>query len=196
MQTRPSFSIDSFAIREYCMGMLKGQDIVILMKLAEHTEVRASYAALGVDLCMSPSEAHAGVSRLALAGLVDAETRRVKTVAALEFLKHGLKYVFPLERKGGLCRGVPTAHAAPCVEGVFTGDGEPPPVWPDAKGYVRGLGVTPLHRGVAAAVQTDKRLYELLALIDMLRGGRARECQWAEQRIETLLKTATAEDAF
>jgi len=158
--------------------------------------VRASYAALGVDLCMSPSEAHAGVSRLALAGLVDAETRRVKTAAALEFLKYGLKYVFPLERKGGLCRGVPTAHAAPCAEGVFTGDGEPPPVWPDAKGHVRGLGVIPLHRGVPAAVQKDQRLYELLALIDMLRGGRARERQWAERRMESILKTAAAGDAL
>lgn len=174
------------------MVMLKGQDIVILMKLADHSEVRSSYAALGADLCMSPSEAHAGVRRLALAGLVDAETRRVKTAAALEFLRHGLKYVFPLERKGGLCRGVPTAHAAPCAKGVFTGDGEPPPVWPDAKGLVRGLGVIPLHRGVPAAAQKDKRLYELLALIDMLRGGRARERQWAEQQIEKLLKKSSA----
>ena len=122
----PTFSIDSFAIREYRMGMLKGQDIVILMNLTEHSEGRLSYAALGEELCMSPSEVHAGVSRLALAGLVDAETRRVKTAAALEFLKHGLKYIFPLERKGGLCRGVPTAHAAPCTQGVFTVDGEPP----------------------------------------------------------------------
>ena len=177
------------------MGVLKGQDIVILMKLAEHSEVWASYAALGVDLCMSQSEVHAGVSRLALSGLVDAETKRVKTAAALEFLKHGLKYVFPLERKGGLCRGVPTAHAAPCAEGVFTGDGEPPPVWPDAAGSVRGLGVTPLHRGVPAAVQKDKRLYELLALTDLLRGGRARERQWAEQRIENILKIAADGDA-
>ena len=178
------------------MGMLKGQDIVILMKLAEVSEVRSSYAALGADLFMSPSEAHAGVNRLVLAGLVEPENRRVKTAAALEFLKHGLKYVFPLERKGGLCRGVPTAHAAPCTKGVFTGDGEPPPVWPDAKGRVRGLGVTPLHRGVPAAVQKDKWLYEALVLIDMLRGGRARERHWAEQRIENLLKAAAAKDAL
>jgi len=150
---------------------------------------------MGADLCMSPSEAHAGVRRLALAGLVDAETRRVKTATALEFLKHGLKYVFPLERKGGLCRGVPTAHAAPCAEGVFTGDGEPPPVWPTTAGNVRGLSVIPLHRDVPAAVQKDKRLYELLGLIDMLRGGRARERLWAERRIEKILKTAVAKDA-
>ena len=188
-----TFSIDSFAIREYRMGMLKGQDIVILMNLTAHSEGRLPYAALGEKLCMSPSEVHAGVNRLALAGLVDAEARRVKTEPALEFLKHGLKYVFPLERKGGLCRGVPTAHAAPCAKGVFAGDGEPPPVWPDAEGRVRGFGVVPLHRGVPAAAQKDKRLYELLALADLLRGGRARERRWAEQRIEKILKTAASE---
>jgi len=176
--------------------MLKGQDIVILMKLAEHSAERLSYAVLGADLCMSQSEAHAGVSRLALSGLVDAEIRRVKTAAVLEFLRHGLKYVFPLQRKGGMCRGFPTAHAAPCAKGVFTGDGEPPPVWPDAKGRVRGLGVIPLHRGVPAAVQKDKRLYELLALTDLLRGGRARERQWAEQRIEKILNKLASEDAI
>ncbi len=59
------------------MGLLKGQDIVILMNLTEHAEVRLSYAALGEELCMSPSEVHAGVSRLAQAGLVDAETRQL-----------------------------------------------------------------------------------------------------------------------
>ena len=176
------------------MRMLKGQDIVILMKLAEPSLRRPSYAALGVDLRMSPSEAHAGVNRLAEVGLVDAETRRVKTGAALEFLKHGLKYVFPLEREGGLCRGIPTAHAAPFAKSVFIGDGEPPPVWPDAEGRVRGVGVTPLHRGVPAAAQKDLRLYELLALTDMLRGGRARERQWAEQRIEQRFKQVATED--
>ena len=169
--------------------MLKGQDIVILMKLAVVKKL-SSYAVLGEALCMSPSEVHAGVCRLSNAGLVDAKTRQVKTVAAIEFLRHGLKYVFTLERKGGLCRGIPTAHAAPCAKGIFTDDGEPPPVWPNAEGRVRGIGVIPLHRGVSGAVQKDKRLYELLTLVDMLRGGRVRERHWAEQRIEKLLKKA------
>ncbi len=176
------------------MGMLKGQDIVILMKLAV-AERRSSYAVLGAELSMSPSEVHAGVNRLARAGLVGAADRRVKASAAAEFLGHGLKYVFPLEREGGLCRGVPTAHAAPCAAGEFNDDGEPAPVWPDPEGGVRGLGVTPLHRGVPSAVRKDGRLYELLALADMLRGGRARERLWAEKRVAKILKSAGAEEA-
>lgn len=79
-----------------------------------------------------------------------------------------------------------------CAKGVFTGEGEPPPVWPDSEGRVRGFGVVPLHSGVPAAAQNDKRLYELLALTDQLRGGHARERRWAEQLIEKILKTAAS----
>jgi DNA-binding Lrp family transcriptional regulator len=172
------------------MAMLKGQDIAILLKLAAEGGKRQSYAHIAADLGMSPSEAHAGVLRLARAGLVDGESKRVLTAGAVEFLRHGLRYVFPLERKGGLCRGVPTAHAAPCTAGVFTEDGEPPPVWPDAAGSVRGLGVIPLYRAAPQAALKDKRLYELMAVVDLLRGGRARERAWAEAQIEKILIAA------
>lgn len=175
------------------MAMLKGQDIAILLKLAADGGKRQSYARLAADLGVSPSEAHAGVLRLAGAGLVDAASKRVRAAGAAEFLRHGLKYVFPLERGGGMCRGVPTAHAAPCAAGVFTGDGEPPPVWPDADGSVRGIGVVPLYRAAPKAARKDGRLYELLAVADLLRGGRARERAWAEARIEKMLKAAESE---
>lgn len=168
------------------MGMLKGQDILILLKLIATSGRREPYSRFASELGLSPSEAHAAIRRLAKAGLTDASGLQVRAEAASEFLSHGLKYVFPLER-GGLCRGVPTAHAAPCAAGVFTDDGEPPPVWPDAKGHVRGLGVDPLYRTAVQAARADQRLYELLALADLLRGGRARERQWAGKRMEAFL---------
>lgn len=34
----------------------------------------------------------------------------------LEFLLHGVRFVYPVER-GGLTRGLPTAHAAPPLSG-------------------------------------------------------------------------------
>ena len=170
--------------------MIKGQDIAILLKLAADGGKPQSYARLAADLGMSPSEAHAGVMRLATAGMVDAELKKVRAAGASEFLRHGLKYVFPLERKGGLCRGMPTAHAAPCAAGVFSDDGEPPPVWPDADGTVRGLGVVPLYRAAPKAARKDERIYELLAVADLLRGGRARERAWAGAWIDNMLKSA------
>ncbi len=186
-------TLDPFAIREYSTTMIKGQDIAILLKLATDGGKQKPYARLAADLGLSSSEVHAGVLRLSGAGLVDAAHKRVRTSGAIEFLRHGLKYVFPLERRGGLCRGVPTAHAAPCAEGVFTGDGEPPPVWPDADGTVRGLGVIPLYRAASKAARKDDRLYELLALADLLRGGRARERAWAEARMAAILTKAESE---
>jgi hypothetical protein len=40
---------------------------------------------------------------------------------------------------------------------------------------VRGLSFSPLHKNVPRAALADTRLYELLALVDALRGGGARE---------------------
>lgn len=44
-----------------------------------------------------------------------------------------------------------------------------------AKGHVRGQSVLPLYYTVPQAIDVDKQLYEMLALIDALRVGRARE---------------------
>ena len=52
---------------------------------------------------------------------------------------------------------------------------EPPPVWPDPEGTVRGLEFSPLYKNVPAAARRDPKLYELLALVDAIRDGRVRE---------------------
>lgn len=91
-----------------------------------------------------------------------------------EFLIHGVKYAFPVHR-GGLVRGVPTAHAAPPLKQQIAESSEPPPVWPDPEGNVRGLEFSPLYKNVPAAARRDSNLYELLALVDAIRDGRARE---------------------
>jgi len=61
--------------------------------------------------------------------------------------------------------------------------GDLPPVWPYADGKVRGYSFAPLHKNVPQAALEDERLYELLALVDALRGGRARERQIAGQEL-------------
>ena len=42
-------------------------------------------------------------------------------------------------------------------------------------GKVQGIAFRPLYPSVPDAVRLDSRLYELLALIDAIRGGRSRE---------------------
>lgn len=57
------------------------------------------------------------------------------------------------------------------------------PVWPDMDGKVKGRAIEPLHSGVPKATQADPQLYALLALVDVLRVGRAREREFAEAEL-------------
>jgi len=51
---------------------------------------------------------------------------------------------------------------------------EPPPVWPHPDGEVRGQSFSPLYTSVPQAAREDSRFYELMVLVDALRGGQAR----------------------
>lgn len=102
-----------------------------------------------------------------------------------EFAVHGAKYAFAPERLP-VGPGVPTSHAAPAFVGVFAA-GHEPLVWPDAHGTVRGEGLLPLHSCVPGAALRDAALYQLLALFDALRAGRARERGMAATRLQALI---------
>lgn len=137
---------------------------------------------------MSSSEVHAAVKRAVESGLFRMAERAVNRNALLEFLVHGLKYVFPASR-GGLTRGLPTSHAAPPLKAQFRGRDELPPVWPDADGPVRGEGLEPLYKSVPRAARADAQLYEWLALVDAVRAGRARERELAVAELEQRLSS-------
>jgi hypothetical protein len=102
-----------------------------------------------------------------------------------EFTLHGAKYAFPAELIG-LTVGVPTSHSAPAFEGVFA-PGSSDFVWPHPNGSVRGAGLEPLHPSVPFAAVQDAKLYELLALFDALRVGKARERGMALERLQALI---------
>lgn len=106
--------------------------------------------------------------------------------ALQEFILHGLKYVFFPER-GELTRGMPTAHAAPPLDAHFPDSGDPPPVWPDPEGSVRGMASAPLYKLAPGAARADPALYELLVLVDAIRGGRARERATAGEELKLRL---------
>lgn len=128
---------------------------------------------------------HASVKRARTAHLLQGppEQERVTRSGLLELLLHGLRYLFPAE-KGALTRGVPTAYAASPLKEQIAPDGEPVPVWPYAEGTVRGYSFSPLHKKALLAALEDQRFYELLALVDALREGRARERELAGLRLE------------
>jgi hypothetical protein len=166
--------------------ILKPQDIVILLKLVTMGDRQWSYSTLANALGMSPSEVHGGIGRASAARLYDPQRKVPILKALLEFLVHGVKYAFPPD-KGHLTRGVPTSYAAPPLNSLIVQSDEPPPVWPDPEGNVRGYEFSPLYRSVPKAVAQDKELYELLALVDAIRDGRTRERDLAVKELTVRL---------
>jgi hypothetical protein len=162
------------------------QDVVVLAKLVSYKGERPPIAQVAGDLTLSPSQVHASLKRLERSRLIDAQTGRPLLKAVEEFLNHGVKYVFPVQR-GEITRGIPTAHAAPPLKSQII-ENDLPPVWPDAEGDVRGVTLEPLHKTAPKAARKDPVLYELLALIDALRDGRVRERQLAEQELSARLR--------
>ena len=163
---------------------MHSQDIVIALKLAFDTE-ELPYVKLGEELGLSASQVHAAVRRAGESGLLFPGTRKVNEQALLEFLVHGLKYVFPAKR-GAVVRGMPTAHSAPPLCKTIVDDGTPV-VWPDPKGTTRGESLEPLHKIVPGAAKRDSQLYESLSLVDAIRSGRARERKLATKKLEAML---------
>jgi hypothetical protein len=111
-------------------------------------------------------------------------------ISALEeFLIHGLKYAFPAEH-ADVTRGVPTSYAAEPLKSKIAMSNDLPPVWPWPEGDTRGLGLEPLYKKVPQAALRDSQLYELLALVDAIRDGRARERKIAQEDLVRRLRTA------
>ena len=179
--------------------ILKPQDIVILLKLVVIDEQSSdggvlnsrngghwTYNSLAHDLFMSPAEVHAGVARAVKAGLMNLQQRRPVIKALEEFLIHGVRYAFPPDR-GGMTRGLPTSFAGPPLNREFAIVDEPPPVWPNPEGPVRGLAFSPLYKTASQSAHLDPRLYELLVLVDAIRDGRAREMAMAIKELKRRL---------
>jgi DNA-binding Lrp family transcriptional regulator len=163
----------------------KPQDVLVALKLTLGGGP-PKYAELGQALGISASEAHAAVRRLLQAGLIDPETKRVRTEALREFLEHGVPYAFPASPQE-MTRGMPTAWAAPVMAQEFNSSDQVQPVWADPQGSVQGASVRPLYASVPGAARRDPKLYELLALVDALRIGRARERAMAAEKISRRL---------
>jgi hypothetical protein len=162
---------------------LRSQDLLVSIELALNPQ--ATYPRLAKALDLSLSEVHGAVRRATDAGLLTPD-RRANASALLEFIVHGVKYVWKPKR-GGLTRGMPTAHGAPPLNGDLNGSDEPVPVWPDPHGAVRGESFEPLYRSVPKAAKGDPRLHEFLSLVDAIRGGRARERSLAEKHLRRIL---------
>lgn len=169
---------------------MKGQDILVLLKLAVLDEGSWSYAQLASELGMSASEVHAAIKRSLISGLYNPLTKRPNRRALEEFMRHGLKYVFPAQ-PGAIRQGLPTSYAAePLKNRILFSEAEAP-VMPLLRGPARGPEIEPLYRSAPAAAAQDAKLYRLLALADALRSGRSRERKLAADLLVDELQGVT-----
>jgi len=151
-------------------------DVVVLLKIISLGDQPWTQMTLADTLFMSQSEISKSIARSKYAGLLDSSGKNVRKLALMEFLQYGIASVYPMQ-PGAIVRGIPTAHsAAPLNEIIQSNE---PYVWPSGKGTLRGQSIIPLYPTVVDAVKIDSKLHELLALVDALRVGKAREKELA-----------------
>jgi len=163
---------------------MRPQDMVVLLKIAAKKKQPWMMKELSAELGISASEVSESLTRSVYAGLLASDKKRLMKMAVLEFLEHGLRYVYP-QQPGPLVRGLATAYSASPLAAEIQSNEQV--VWPYAEGNVRGQAIEPLHPNVPAACLEDKDLYELLALADALRIGKAREKQLAMEELKKRL---------
>jgi hypothetical protein len=165
---------------------IKPQDIAILLKLVSLGDKKWRHVDLVAALGLSQTEISFALDRCRTVGFLDTTKKKVMKAALLEFLAHGLKYVFPA-RPGPISRGLPTAHSAAPLARKIVAPTEDMYVWPYENGRARGQSIEPLYAKAPQAAEKDKALYELMALVDAIRAGRAREQALAVKELEIRL---------
>ncbi|MBI1782087.1 MAG: hypothetical protein HYR66_12075 [Sphingobacteriales bacterium] len=164
---------------------MRPQDIVVLLKIISKGEQAWQNKDIANELFISQSEISDSLNRSSLGGLIESERKKkVFRNSLLEFIEHGLHYVFPA-LPGSMTNGVYTAHSHPFMQQHFSS--ELNYVWSDPRGDFRGLSIEPLYKEQVKAVKNDDTLYLMLALIDVIRVGRVREMKIAVQELKRLI---------
>lgn len=167
---------------------MRPQDIVVLLKIISIKDDNWRNIDIANAIELSPSEVSEALNRCKFAKLIDSTKRKVNINSLHEFLVYGLKYVFPTA-PGQIVKGIPTAHSASPIKEHISSENDIY-VWPYAKGTHRGQAIEPLYNTLPHISQNDKLLFELLAIVDTIRVGRAREIQIAVNELNKRLNYA------
>jgi hypothetical protein len=165
----------AFGFSERGDTMLQAVDIAVAYQAAmlDHQESEWSAARIRKDLGLPKATLSESLRRADEARLL-----RGKFVlrGALAALLPVLPNLVPVARPmAGRAQGIPTGASAPVFGGHFTA--EEPEVWPLAGAGAIGVAIRPLHPAIPARLTEtrDARAYALLAFLDAVRSGRARE---------------------
>jgi len=159
---------------------MRPQDVPILLKIVALNDPNWQLQPLSNMLRISISEISESLNRSRIAGLIDFKKKRPNRLALIEFLEHGLKYVFP-QKPGATTKGILTAHSHPFIKQFIKSDENY--IWPSFEGNFMGQTIEPFYDRQVEAVKDDPELYKLLALVDVLRVGRVREVEIAKSEL-------------
>lgn len=172
--------------------MVRSSDIYVLSGLLAH-DGEWSYRFLADRLHVPHPVIQRALVRAQEADLYSGERREVHVPHFEEFAIHAARFVAPAQL-GALVPGVPAAWAAePMASEIHSSGEEPPPVWPYARGQVRGQAIEPLHPAAPEAIEGWPELGEILALLDSLRAGDPRVRRVAEDLLVPLLRERARE---
>ena len=152
-------------------------DLLVVLKMAAATPSagRCSVRKLAEALDVPKSNVDRSVRRLVAQSVVvdGPDGKRLNRLNARDLFSHGVRWLAPA-RPGKIVLGLPTAHAAAPLANQLPGDSDPV-VIPLDEGPMRGRSVAPIHPSAPAAAQRDPKFHELLAIVDGIRIGGARE---------------------
>ena len=169
--------------------MLKPQDILVSCKLFTLGDAEWPIRRLAGSLSISVGETHAAIERSKAAGVLGTPRGRLNVGRRkfFELVSVAMPQVYYAVR-GSVETGVPTAMHAEPLRGVFSKDGRPIPlVWPYGLGSVKGESLLPLYPTVPRAVEHDPALHRLLALVDVVRVGDAKDRKLATDLLERMI---------
>lgn len=162
---------------------MRPQDIVVLLKIIIKGKDSWQNKDLANQLFISQAEISASLDRSLMGGLINFDKKRVHKQTLWEFIEYGLHVVFPV-KPGGITTGMFTAHSHPYMQQYFTSNEQY--VWSDLDSNGRGQSILPLYKNAVKAAQADITLYKMLALIDVIRVGKARELKIALEELRKM----------
>jgi hypothetical protein len=172
--------------------MLGPTDIYILAGALTNDRETWTLRELAGKLHVDHTLVHRALKRAEVAGLYRGGSKQVNRANFEELVTHAGRFIAPA-RLGELTRGVPAAWAAEPISTIIRqSEQEPPPVWPEALGAVRGQALEPLHPAAVKASQETPALASLLSIIDSLRAGDVRVRKVAATALHRTLKQASS----
>ncbi len=166
---------------------MRPHDIAVLLKIVAKGQKAWYMKDLAYELGISNSEISESLNRSVIAGLISSDKKTLSKLSLLDFLKSGLRYVYP-QKPGSMVRGIGTAHSAPPLNEEIMSNEQF--VWPYGKGDIRGQAIEPLHVNTPEACLRDVKYYELMSLTDAIRIGKVREQNMALEMIRKRIEHA------